>query len=68
MDRVSVLQNEESSEVAGWSVPLTCTFKNKFKFYVLCVLPLFFLKKMGSGKKNHFGSVRAEKATGEHTF
>ena len=71
MDRVSVLQNEESSEVEGWSVPLTCTFKNSlslnFMFCVFCH-DFFQLKKLGSGKKNHFGSVRAEKATGEHTF
>lgn len=36
-------------------------------FCVFCH-DFFQLKKLGSGKKNHFGSVRAEKATGEHTF
>ena len=54
MDRVSVLQNEESSEVGGWSVPLTFTFKNSlslnFMFCVFCH-DFFQLKKLGSGKK-----------------
>ena len=71
MDRVSVLQNEESSEVGGWSVPLMCTFKNSlslnFMFCVFC-RDFFQLKKLDSEKKNHFVSVRAEKATGEHIF
>ena len=38
-----------------------------FMFCVFCH-DFFQLKKLGSGKKNHFGSVRAEKASGEHTF
>ena len=45
MDRVSVLQNEESSEIGRWSVPLMCTFKNSLSLnFMFCVFCHVFFK------------------------